>query len=99
MNKQLIQFSFKGVTEKQYDQIWNELRRAGHSNPAGLLYHVASFQNNNCLVFDVWESPEAFEKFGQVLMPIMYKVGIDEPTPIMTPVLRDISFAEENISH
>jgi len=98
MNKQLVQFTFPGMTEKQYDQIWNELRRAGHSNPSGLLYHVSSFQNNNCLVIDVWESPESFEKFGKVLMPILYKVGIDEPKPIMTPVLNEISFAEAKIN-
>lgn len=98
MNKQLVQLNIPGMTEKQYDQVWNELRRAGHANPAGLLYHVSAFQNNNCLVFDVWESPEAFDLFGKILMPILYKIGIDEPKPTITPVLKDVSFVESKIN-
>lgn len=99
MNKQLVQFNFPGLTEKQYDQVWSELRRAGHSNPSGLIHHVSAFENNNCLVFDVWESPEAFNEFGKILMPILYKIGINEPKPMMTPVLNELSFVETNVNH
>lgn len=99
MNKQLVQFNFPGMTEKQYDQVWNELRRIGHANPAGLLHHVSAFHNNNCLVFDVWESREAFDKFGKILMPILYKMGIEEAKPMITPVLKEISFVETTINH
>jgi hypothetical protein len=99
MNKQLVQFNFPGVTEKQYDQVWDELRRAGHANPAGLLHHVSAFQDNNCLVFDVWESQEAFDKFGEILMPILHKVGFKEAKPMITPVLKEISYVESAIHH
>jgi len=98
MEKQLVQFSFPGMTERQYDQVWNELRRAGHPTPSGLLHHIASFQDDNCLVFDVWESREAFDSFGKILMPIMYKLGIDEVNPRITPVHYEISSVETNMS-
>lgn len=99
MNKQLMQFNFSDMTEKQYDQVWNELRRTGYANPAGLLHHVSAFQGNNCLVFDVWESQEAFNEFGKILMPILNKMGIENPTPMITPVLKEISFVESTINH
>lgn len=99
MNKQLVQFNFSDMSEKQYDQVWDELRRVGHANPSGLLHHVAAFQGNNCLVFDVWESSEAFDKFGKILMPILNKLGIKEAKPMMTPVLKEMSFAESTIHH
>jgi len=99
MKKQFVQFNFPGMTERQYDQVWNELRRAGHATPAGLIHHVSAFQGNNCLVFDVWESQEAFEKFGKTLMPILYKLGIDDPKPMITPVLNEFSSVETRITH
>lgn len=99
MNKQLIQFNFSDMTENQYDQVWSELRSIGHANPAGLLHHVSAFQGNNCLVFDVWESQEAFDNFGKILMPILNKMGIKEAKPTITPVLKEISFVESTIHH
>ena len=97
--KQLIQFSFPDMTERMYDQVWNELRRAGHPTPSGLIHHVSAFQDNNCLVFDIWESQEAFERFGKILMPILYKVGIDEPQPKITTVLNEFSSVESSVTH
>lgn len=99
MRKQLIQFTFPGMSEKQYDQVWDELRRSGHSNPPGLIHHVSSFQNNNCLVFDVWESSEAFDIFGNVLLPILNKLGIRQVQPTITPVHYEHSGVEANITH
>lgn len=99
MKKQLVQFNFPGMTERQYDQVWNELRRAGHPAPAGLIHHLCSFQDNNCLIFDVWESREAFDQFGKVLMPILYKLGVDEVTPKITPVHYEISGVDTPVSH
>jgi hypothetical protein len=34
------------------------------------------------MVYDIWESPEAFQAFGATLMPILDEIGIDagEPT-------------------
>jgi hypothetical protein len=99
MKKQLIQMNFTGMTEKQYDQVWDELRKAGQSNPHGLIHHVAAFQGKNFLVNDVWESTDAFERFGKVLNPIMKKLGIHETKPIITPVHYEYSGVEASVTH
>jgi hypothetical protein len=44
---------------------------------AGLLVHVAADTGNGFRVVDVWESEDAFRRFGEVLMPIMKEIGID----------------------
>jgi len=99
MKKQLIQFNFSGVTEKQYDQVWDELRRVGQSHPSGLVYHVASFQGRNCLVTDVWESKDAFDRFGKTLLPIMQKIGIPDTQPTIRPVYNEYSTVESHEMH
>ncbi len=53
-------------TVEQYDQIIKQLDEAGHGNPQGRLCHTAALKDNGSyFVVDVWESPEAFERFGQ----------------------------------
>jgi hypothetical protein len=42
--------------------------------------------DNALMVYEVWESQQAFEEFGPVLMPILHKVGIDPGTPDVMPV-------------
>jgi hypothetical protein len=37
-------------------------------------------------VFDVWESMEAFERFGATLQPILQEIGVDPGAPEITPV-------------
>jgi len=32
-------------------------------------------------VFDIWESQEQFERFGETLLPIMDKLGVDPGQP------------------
>jgi hypothetical protein len=88
MEKVIVQFSIPGMTSKMYDQIWDELRQAGQSHPEGLHHHVGAQQGNNWIVVDVWESMEAFNKFGETLMPILAKAGVnmDSAKPVITPV-------------
>ncbi len=40
----------------------------------------------NVHVFDVWESQEDFERFGEVLMPILQEPGIDPGEPHVAPI-------------
>lgn len=35
------------------------------------------------MVFDIWDSPEAFEAFGVTLMPILAEVGVDPGEPMV----------------
>jgi hypothetical protein len=45
----------------------------------GLLVHVTGQAEDGFWVFDVFESPEAVERFGSVVTPIAQAVGIEEP--------------------
>jgi hypothetical protein len=38
------------------------------------------------MVYDIWDSPENFEAFGKVLMPILAEVGVDPGEPAVMPV-------------
>ncbi len=38
------------------------------------------------IAVNVWESEEAFNKFGETLMPIMGKLGVAIVQPVITPV-------------
>ena len=91
MKKVLVQFSSPGMTAKQFDQVWDELRKAGQEHPVGLIHHVAGQQGNNWVVVDVWESEELFNKFGETLMPILKKVGVTQVPPVITPVYYELS--------
>jgi hypothetical protein len=42
----------------------------------GLLVHVTGQGPNGFRVVDVWESEEAFRRFGETLMPILQEIGV-----------------------
>jgi len=86
------------VTTRQFDQSWEEVRKAGISNPKGLLHHVAGLHGNNLIVCDVWESEEAFKKYGEVLMPILDKLGFPMVDILITPVHYEYEGKREDIT-
>ncbi|MDB5154059.1 MAG: hypothetical protein JWR54_2810 [Mucilaginibacter sp.] len=88
MERVIVQFNIPGMTAQMYDQVWADLRNAGQSHPQGLHHHVGAQQGNNFLVVDVWESADAFNKFGETLMPILKKngVAVDQAKPVITPL-------------
>jgi hypothetical protein len=51
----------------------------------GLLVHAAAETEDGFLVIDVFESQEAFERFGEQIGEIPREVGIEEP-PTAYPV-------------
>ena len=89
----MVQFNIPGMTAKQYDQAWKDLRAAGYANPKGLVHHTGAQQGNNWVVVDVWESIEHFNKFGETLMPILKKIGVAQVPPVITPVHYELSGA------
>jgi hypothetical protein len=38
------------------------------------------------MVFDVWTSQAAFDKFGKTLMPILERIGVDPGQPSIMPM-------------
>jgi hypothetical protein len=43
----------------------------------GLRAHVAGESPSGFRVVDVWESEDAFRRFGETLMPILHEIGVD----------------------
>jgi hypothetical protein len=68
-----------GFTAAKYDELVQKLEAAGAGSPAGRLFHVCFGDTDNLRVSDIWESPEAFEKFGETLRPLMQELGIGPP--------------------
>jgi len=65
-----------------YDEVIQRLEQAGAGSPPGRKYHFASTgQSGGIEVFDVWDSMESFEKFGETLVPIMNELGADPGQP------------------
>jgi hypothetical protein len=74
------------ATAAQYDEIIRRLDAAGAGKPAGRLYHACFGSGDKLQVFDIWESQQAFDKFGETMMPIVQEVGIDLGQPMVEPV-------------
>jgi hypothetical protein len=86
MKKVIIQFTFPGLPASKLDKAWEECRAKGYANPKGLLHHVGGVQGNNLIVVDVWESEDLFKKFGEILMPILNKLGFPNVKPVIMPL-------------
>jgi len=82
-----IYFAAPSFSVEQYDTTLAQLEEAGAGAPEGRLYHCAFMAGPTGIhVFDVWESQETFDAFGQTLMPILTDAGVDVGTPMITPV-------------
>jgi hypothetical protein len=75
---------FEGVTQDQYDESVRKLTggEARLESPAdwpveGLLVHVAGEGERGFRVVDVWESEGAFQRFGEILIPILREIGVE----------------------
>lgn len=86
----LVTFTPIVMRTEQYDEVMRRLEAVGAGRPPGRLDHVAAGDPARLRVVDVWESPEAFEAFGQSLLPILKEVGVILPPPEITPVHRRI---------
>ncbi len=81
-----IYFHPKSLSTAQYDEAISELDAAGAGHPAGRIHHSCFGPDHDLMVYEVWESQQAFEDYGTVLMPILHKAGIDPGTPDLMPV-------------
>lgn len=80
----LVLFDAKGMTTAQYDQIVENFAALGIPQlPAGQIFHAAIKTPDGLKVVDVWESAEHFKAFGEHLMPVLQKVGVNPGTPII----------------
>lgn len=70
-----------GGTQTQYEEVIARLSDGRGFNSlddwpvTGILSHVAGPTDNGWRVVDVWESEEAFRRFGDVIGPVLQQVG------------------------
>jgi hypothetical protein len=79
-------FSPNAMNRDKYDACIARLAEAGASNPRGRQYHVCYGPPDALRVFDIWESDESFQEFGQTLMPILQELGVDPGNPEVAAV-------------
>ncbi len=76
-----VYFSPAAMSAGKYDECISLLKKAGAGNPPGRSYHAAFGPSDKLMVFDIWTSQVAFDKFGKTLMPILQQVGVDPGQP------------------
>src|SRR5215470_2042361 len=85
-----IYFSPAAMSAAKYDECIKSLKKAGAGNPPGRSYHATFGPKDKLMVFDVWTSQKAFDKFGQTLMPILAQIGLDAGQPQVMEIHRVI---------
>ena len=83
-----LYFKAAGFTPKIYDETIKQLEQAGlgFGKVPGRTFHCAMEVDGNIHVFDVWESTESFQKFGETLLPVLKKLGVDPGQPQVTRI-------------
>jgi hypothetical protein len=81
-----IYFSPAAVSAEKYDECIKLLKKAGAGHPAGRSYHSSFGPKDKLMVFEVWTSQAAFDKFANTLMPILQRLGIDPGQPMVMPM-------------
>ncbi|WP_406403255.1 hypothetical protein OH805_28250 [Streptomyces sp. NBC_00879] len=64
-----------GVTTDQYDALNAQLQALPGDTFAGCLSHTCVATDSGLEIYDLWESQEAMDKFGTVMMPVAEKLG------------------------
>jgi hypothetical protein len=79
-------FPHSGFTAEKYDTAIKKLEEAGAGSPKGRTLHVALDTDGVVNVFDIWESQEDFDAFGQTLVPILTGLGVELSDPMVANV-------------
>jgi hypothetical protein len=75
------------TSPEQYNNVMKDLGLSGLDKVEGRSFHVTSLKEGGGMqVVDVWDSPEAFSGFGEKLMPILIKNGVNPPQPLVSQV-------------
>ncbi|MET7702425.1 hypothetical protein [Streptomyces sp. NPDC005485] len=94
----VVVFELPGMTQAQYERSAEMV--AGRPGPvkspsdwpvAGLLSHTAAPTSDGWLVVDVWESEEAFQQFGETIIPILKELGVSDAQPRVYPVFNAVT--------
>jgi hypothetical protein len=81
-----IYVALTGMTADKYKESSQLLKQAGAAHPPGRTFHAVFGPSDKLMVFDVWSSQAAFDKFGKTLLPILQQLGIDPGQPSVTEI-------------
>ncbi|WP_329499558.1 hypothetical protein [Kitasatospora herbaricolor] len=87
----IVTFDIPGATQAMYEEAADRLSGGRGLEsladwPAqGLIAHITGPSPTGWFVTDVWESEEAFQRFGEVLMPVLRAVGYPEFPALVLP--------------
>src|SRR5438132_1803558 len=80
----VVVFQAPGLTQEAYEQSVLGVTggKSRVESPAdwpveGLVAHIAGQGQNGFRVVDVWESEDAFNRFGEKLMPVLQEIGVE----------------------
>ncbi|MEU0937531.1 hypothetical protein [Embleya sp. NPDC005971] len=89
----LVILEMPGMTQAMYESSADQVTggRGAVKSPSdwpvpGLLSHTAAATPEGWFVADVWESEEAFERFGEIIIPILRGLGLADVQPKVYPV-------------
>jgi hypothetical protein len=75
---------FQGLTQEQYEETVrritggkSRMESPGDWPVEGLLAHISGQGKNGFRVVDVWETEDAFRRFGETLIPILQEIGVE----------------------
>ena len=81
-----VYFHPTSLSTRQYDEAIKALDDAGAGHPAERVHHFCFGPSTDLMIYEVWDSQQAFEEYGKALLPILQKAGIDPGTPDIMPV-------------
>jgi hypothetical protein len=82
-----VYFHPKNLTLDQFEDTRRRLDESG-GEPEGRIHRSCFGKDGDLMVYDIWESPEAFKAFGERLMPILAELGIDAGEPAIMQLHR-----------
>ncbi|MGX7678473.1 hypothetical protein ACSMXN_06220 [Jatrophihabitans sp. DSM 45814] len=86
----VIMQRWDAVTPAQYDQI-REIVAWDVDVPAGMTFHVASFEGDILRMLDIWDSEEQFMNFVQTrIMPAVAQVGLAGQPDLIVTQMHDV---------
>ncbi len=81
----LVRFEPQGLTKDNYQQVVDRLDEENNP-PEGRELHVFFGDDDSLKVSEVWDSQEAFQAYGEKLMPVLDEVGIQAGQPTILEV-------------
>lgn len=83
-----IYFSPPSLDEPTYSSILEKVGASGPWPAAGMLHHSCFTEGTKLAVYEIWESKEAMEKFGEErLMPAMKELNFDPGQPAVVSIV------------